>query len=522
MKQLTFFILLLSLKSWSGPIYVSAIDKELSIRRLAIDQATDNVSGIFAIPLATSLNARIESEKRWDLVFSSGTGNSETIDILLEQPNKVAAKIQANSADALLKLSLLKGPNGIQIKLGLFTSSGSILSFKDVYRIDKFEISKLEKELFELYEQMLNDIPYQGLVVSRYENNVTINRGKNAQLKPNSELNIVQIVNIDRHPKFNFIISGQKEILGKIRLTKVDDNLSFGTILYEKEPQTIQPLLKVIFNEPKIYPNLANSGNRDVISELSNRSDASIVLGTQATEWKPAHMPTFGKVDILLGVGNYQTSSNLSINGGAAGSSPMALDMNLGFEMWLNPQWMIGVNLDQGAANIANPIENSEPSKLNFSLSKYNILAGYNFLLEEDFFGPKLQFLMGITSFQSKANDSTPTAFTSMSYSGLGLGIRAIYPLQEHSPWTVGGETFLSFTPQTSETPVTSGDVDVTNIMSFSGFGSYRLKANTHLLGKLLVDSCSTTFSGSGTRAESAVDTTHSWLRVALGLEFFY
>lgn len=522
MKLLTFLLLFLSLKSWSGPIYVSAIDQELSIRKVFFDHATDNVSGIFAKPLEQALKERIDSEKRWDLVSAPDTPAPESIDLLLEQPTKVSAKIQTSGTDALIKLSVLKGPSGIQIKLGLFTASGIIFSLKDVYKIDKFEIAKLESELFNLYEQLINDIPFQGLVLSRYENNVTINRGRNAQLRPDSELHIVQIVTIERHPKFNFIVSSQKEILGKIRLTKVDETLSFGTILYEKEKQVIQPALKVIFNEPKIYPNFANSDNRDVITDLANRSDSGLMLGTQANEWKPAHMPTFGKVDILLGLGNYQTGSNLSVNGGAVASSPLAMDMNLGLEMWLNPQWLLGITLDQGAANIANPIENSEPSKLNFSLAKYNILAGYNFLLEEDYFGPKIQFLMGLTSFQSKTNDSTPTAFTSMGYSGVGIGVRAIYPFQEHSPWTIGGETFFSFSPQTTETPVTSGDVDVTNIVSFAGLGSYRVRANTNFLGKLIVDTYSTTFSGSGTRAESATDTTHAWLRVAMGLEFLY
>jgi hypothetical protein len=523
MRLLTFFTLLFSLRAWSGPIYVSAIDKELAFNRVLFYQPNDNVSGIFSTPLGNSLKERIESEKLWDLILAPTPSTSpDGIDILLEDPVKVANLIQKNSADALLKLTVIKGPNGIQLRLGLFTASGKVLSLKDVYKIDKFEISYLTKELYQLYDQLVKDIPFQALVLSRIDTNVTINRGNNAGLLPNSELNIVQVVSVERHPKFNFIVNSQKEILGKIRLTKVDDNLSFATILYEKEPLVVQPSLKVIFNNPKIYPNLVNSENRDVISDLANRPDSSLMLGAQANEWQPAHMPTFGKVDIALGLGSYQTGSNLSINGGAVGNTIMALDMNLNLELWVNPNWLLGVTFDQGAASLANPIENSEPSKLNFSLSKYNLMAGYNLLLEQNYFGPKLQLLAGITSFQSQTDDSTPTAFTSMTYSGFGFGLRAIYPFEDHSPWTIGGETFVSFMPQSTETPVTSGDVDSTTIVSFAGFGSYRIKANTSLLGNLLVDNYATTFTGSGTRKESATDTTHSWVRLAFGLEFLY
>lgn len=523
MRILTFFTLFFSLHAWSGPVYVSAIDKELAIKKVLFYPPSDNVSGIFSIPLGNVLKERIENEKFWDIVaLSTSSTNIESIDSLIEAPTKVATLIQKNNVDSLIKLTVIKGPNGIQIKLGLFTASGTILSLKEVYKIDKIEIAHLTIELNQLYDQLIKDIPFQALVTSRTDTNVTINRGKNADLKPDSELNIVQIINIERHPKFNFIVSSQKEILGKIRLTKVDDTLSFGTILYEKEPQVIQPSLKVIFNNPKVYPNLANSENRDVIGDLTKRGDSSLMLGSQANEWKPSHIPTFGKVDISMGLGNYQTGSNLSINGGASGSTIMAMDMNLNMELWLNPQWFMGVTFDQGAANIDNPIENSEPSKLNFSLTKYNILAGYNFLLEDNYFGPKLQVLGGLTSFKSQTNDTTPTAFTSMTYSGVGLGIRAIFPFEDQSPWTIGGDTFISFMPTSSETPVTSGDVDTTSILSFSGFGSYRIRTNTNLLGKLIVDNYNTTFSGVGTRAETATDTTHSWLRLAFGLEFLY
>lgn len=519
-----FIILLFShISSWAEPIFISATDKELTIKNVLLYPATDNVAAIYSKPLEEQLRQRIQNEYDWNLVnLDEPKSQPLGLDELLESPDLVSKLIKDKGCDALIKLHVSKGPNGIQIKLGLFTASGKIFSLKDIYKTDKFEIDRLNAETQKLYEAILADIPYQGLVLSRFDNRVTINKGSSAQVKTNSELNIVQIIKVERHPKFNFVISTQKEILGKIRLVKVDEHLSFGTILWEKENLALQPNLKVLFDQPKTYRNLATSENYDVIDDLENRPDSQLMLGTKADEWQPSRMPTFGKIDLALGMGSYNLGSNLATTGGITSSTVMALHMNVNSEFWVNPNWLLGISLDQGGARMNNPIDGSTPSKLNFALSKYNFLIGYNFLLNQDFFGPKIQLLGGLSSFTSNTDDSAPTAFTTMSYSGYALGVRINYPLPEHSRWSFGAETFYSLMPRSSEIPVTSGDVDDTKILNFCGFSGYRLEPNTSVITKISYDSFTTRFSGTGTRTESASESTHAWTRLAMGLEFLY
>ena len=86
---------------------------------------------------------------------------------------------------------------------------------------------------------MVKKIPYAGLILSRQGNRVTMDIGTRDGVHDNTVVSVEQIILLKRHPKFHFILASEKEVLGKIRIVKSDETLSFGTVLSEKEPGVI-------------------------------------------------------------------------------------------------------------------------------------------------------------------------------------------------------------------------------------------------------------------------------------------
>ncbi len=517
-----FFLVNVGLWSNAATSYVSDIDKELAVKKIIFPQGADNIKGIFAQPLTDYLVQKIKDDKIWDLIDCKKI-NPVQIDELIDNPTTVTQMLKQCNADGVLILNVLKGPGGTQLKLGFFTSSGFLFSLKDSYIVETQNLNSLKNEIMRLYESIHEDFPFQGLVLSRTGNKVSISRGHDFGVALDQEYSIVQVVSIERHPKFNFIINSKKEILGKVHITKVDETMSFGYLVFEKENNIVDKNMKVVLLNPKEYPSLANSKNEDVIEHLAGREDSGLMMGKNNEEWRPVHKPTFGKVAFDFGLGSYITNSNLILAGGISGKASLALSMDLLSEIWITPTYFFQLDYGQGAATIKNDLANSTPSNLNIAITKYNLLLGMNIFMEgENYFGPKIQIMAGLANFQTKADESTPTAFTSMVYSGISVGIRGFLPWSEESPLTFGAESYYSIMPTTSESPVTSGNEDKTNVLSFSGFAQYKLKENVNFIGKIISDSYSTNFSGTGTRQDSSTNISHAWARISAGIEYYF
>lgn len=518
--------------------YQSFEDEDITIKSVYVTKGKDNVQSIYARPLSEHIIQLIEKDRFFETIkihdnkkeSTSQSNTTETntsnldINELRDQPKLTTEFITKIDADALIHLQASKGPMGLQIEIGLFTKkSGRIWAYTEKLITDKFDLDHVKSSVTTLYTQIMNQIPYQGLVLSRTGGNITINRGSNARLTPDMDINIVQIVEAQRHPQFQFVTHVEKEIIGKIRLTKVDENLSFGYLLYEKEPQSIQPGLKVLLREPVIYPSLASSKNKEVVDHMLARGDGSVIMQGVSQEWVPLDKPTFGRAHVLFGVGQFNSSTNLSTDGSQQVSSPYALNANVDAEIWLTKTWFLHAGLTQGSVQTKNPLSDSTPDKLNFSLQGLKLAAGYNFEISNSIYGSRLLGLFGFSQFNASTTESSPTSFTSATYSGLAMGVSGYFPWDEiESHWGYGAEIWYHILPSVSEKPVSSGSSSSTQTIELSGTALYRWRPNLYWIGKLSIDSLNTSFSGTGTRTQSASATDYSWVRLNGGIEYLF
>ncbi len=505
--------------------YVSADDEDITLKSVIVTPGKDNVQSIYSKPLSEYLITLIEKDRFLEYRESPTPTSAFDLDELRSQPQQTSGFLSKLKADGLIHLQISKGQMGLRFELSLFTkSSGKIWGYADQLETENFDLEKARDVVQKLYTQILGQIPYQGLLLSRQGTKVTVNRGSLAQVQPDQEINVIQVVGVQRHPQFQFVTQVHKEIIGRIRITKVDESLSFGLILFEKEPQSLQPGLKLLLREPVYYPNLATSKNEAVVEHLLTRTDSSVIMQGDSKEWLPQDPPTFGRAHVLFGMGQFGASTTLSTSGGQQGSTILALNAQVDADLWITRSWFLRAGLNQGSAQVTNPLANSTPSKLNFSLQMLKVSAGFDLEVSESVYGPRLQALMGYSQFSSLATESTPTSFTSTVFNGVGFGLSGYMPWEEYeSKWGFGAEMWYHLLPSVTETPVTSGSSRNTHILELTASSYYHWRPNIYWMGKVSVDSFKTSFSGSGTRTiEQASSSDFAWTRINAGIEYLF
>lgn len=479
--------------------YISQVDQDLTLRRVAILPVVDNVGGIYSRPIESQLVQLIKSSHRWDYVEANIAGAMPTVVELEENPAEVQRVTQSIDADAFIAAAASRGPNGLSIRVDLFLKKdGKVFSQEVLRDHPRYELPEVKERINELYRKVVGRVPYDGILLSRQGNRVTINLGKTDGITKDQIVTVIQLISVNRHPKFNFIVSSEKEILGRIKILKVDETLSFGAIIAEKERGAIRRLAKVSGLEQVTYPEPSHLGEGAAANDINDRPDAAVTFGKEPREWLPVRPPSFGQIGAKIGLGSY--NSNVNIAGSGDAKSPFYPSVGINGEIWLTPQWTMRAEIAQGVISTDNPRSGSSPGTLSHSMSKYSLECGYNFLLRDDFFGPKMNMSVGLASYRMYVDSSSPESLTTVNYSGLVFGFGGSFPLNENKLWYMGGRFNLYTFVSLSETPDSSGGNPKSSINDFSLFLERKIAENLRAVGSIDFSLYTTSFSGQGTR----------------------
>ncbi len=485
--------------------FVSEDDELLNIKNIVVTSVVDNVNGVYSGVLSDWLFKKIEDDHQWSPTVYKNNLKSDFLD------PEVASKIMREAkSQALITSRILRGPQGLSLRMTFYVGNSGLPLVQESKAFPKTDsLDEIKKEYQKLYEVVHNRLPVDGEILSRSGNDVTINVGKNWNLKAGQNVDAVQILKIQRHPKHHFIVGAEKSIIGKIKITKVDDYLSFGKIVFEKEPNVLRVKTKILAARAVVY----SSGNENLIDPQ---------FGDQPTEWIPTPTPQFGKLILLAGIGSYTQNADLQTYGGISSSSPVSPTIKVDGEIWLNPDWYLQLGTMQSAFTLSNPVSGDSPSQLNTTLSSYTIAGGYNWLLGPDFFGPKMQFSFGLHQWTSDPDQSSPKlAFTRMQFGGLYLGFQGMFGLSQGSPWDVGAQFKFYLTQNVTESR-SSGDASSINMIDFSMMTKYRKSIRMSYVGYLTFENYSSEFSGAANRPDPALKVSHKNTQVLLGLEYAF
>ncbi len=523
MKHVAAFLLLFSVPVFAEG-YHSEADDLVTVRKITILPLTDNLQGIYARPLQTFLVEQAQKTHRWDYVESNWIGPVISPEDFAREPQKLEEVSKSIPADAFVISRIYRTPKGVSMSVHLYlTKDHKLFSQSETKDFQQTDIESVKAELNKLFTQTMSKIPYSGRVLSRQNNRVTINLGSSDGIQTNQVLSVIQILNIQRHPKFGFIISTEKELLGKIKVLKVDETLSFATVVSERERGAIQKDSKIGPLDMVVYPETDSlSPDAPPAAVLAESPSAEAVYGKNPDAWVPVKPPSFGSVGVRLGVGTLADNMKLQSEGSLSSSANLYPSVALDAELWLTSEFSVHAAIGEGIASIGNPLGGSTPNSLSLALSSYEMLVGYNFRFGSDVWGPKLEALIGYSTMRYFVDDSTPTSYTSMEYSGFKFGVDGSTPVTSDRTWGAGAQLFFMLSPHLAESPVTSGSSAKTTVNQFAIYGYRKFGEHIKAIGKLDFQLDSTSFSGSGTRTDSATSSSQRMTVLSGGIAYLF
>lgn len=496
--------------------YLGDEDANLTLKTLTVGPAYDNVGGIYQSAAEAELSQLISQDQFWaysKFQWPNGTSaKDQRADSISENSKMLQQIFAATKSNGLLATTVTKSSQGINVQLTLFTQDKNMplieVSHQDA---TTFEISKFKEILKNLYAQIKLKLPYKAFITSRRGNQVTINAGADSGLKNGDQLSVAHIIKINRHPKLKFMIGVEKQITGQIVLNKVEQHSSFGEIIFEKEAGVIEK------NSKLLPPNFIQYAG------LEKKTDVSAVVGAEknATEWVPPLQPQFGKLTLLAGFSDYKLSTVLQNSASYDSGNSFSPTFVLGGDLWITNEYFAQISLKQLFFKGQNSLAGSNPQTLNYTVNTTDLLFGYKYALNGNFWGPSLSGSVGYLSGSTKLSDSSPTAFSSFDVSGFQIQAGGYFPVTEKNDVGIGVDAKFLLTKYLSESPVDSGPASPT-ITQFNIYGNYLYTSNINLKAEMVFAAINSSFDGTGIRANPARSIDEKITSYLFGIEYLF
>lgn len=507
----TFLCLLLSTKVFAanpkvqeksdhlGSVYFqSEIDHHLQFRKVSVLEGYDNMNTVYSSTLTDFLKTLLKKETRFN--YSDSSYNTRfSFENYAQESDSLKKFFEASGSDIAFQINILRAKKGLSLFLTAYWNYDlSPLAQESVREIQTYDHQSLQIELQKLLKNLVKRFPFDGHILSRDQNRITINLGKSNGLREGQSLSVVEVISLNRHPKYKFVVSSHQRVLGTARLSKVEDYSSFAVITTEVRPQIIQPGFKVSGLSQVEYADWANTLHT---SENQLKSEDSVSFGQDAKEWLPESRPTFGLVGARLGIGKLGERTSLP-SGSLDGGQGQYMQVGLGAELWWNSEWLARFKFAQGVTSLKNPVAGS-PEKLSLSSSRYDFGFYYRKGFSSQFWGPHFEFGFGLSQSNFQVDQASPQSLTSFRFSNFFLSAGGEFSLSQELPWFLGGRFVFHLQPKVGESPVDSGLPRSAQHTEFAFYGGYNWSQRIRLVSGFDFNLYSSKFAGVGSRGET-------------------
>jgi len=474
----------------------------------------DNTDGVFAKPILDETLEILNQHQQ--ISFQNAIGVTPNPLALTEQQRKKLI----GSSDGALWGEILKQGSLFKLKFSLFDRNGQVYLSSEKILEPELNVKTLNRSTQSLLADLFSKLPYQGWVIGKKDQLVTINFGLKQGAKVGSEIDVVLISHLRRHPLEGFVTEIEKQIIGKIKIQKVEPDISFGSLTSERFPGIVAIGSKIEAPVFIQYPALVKSQDGTLVNLRLNSDEKSLVVGQNPNEWLSKH-PQFGLVGFEFGlVQNTITQKLIGPRGSVSGHVDLLPSLSLNSEVWITSQTSIDLKFQESVGKL-NFKENSKSSTLNYSDNLIRLGVQYKFFFDDD--TSLSYFFLGGRLFQFKnlIEETTNVDLTSLQYSGLAASLGMRYAFPDHRVAMIAQMEIPVFTNAT-ESPVTSASSGSSSRTFFNIGGEYFFAPTRALNINWSSELNSTQFSGVGTRPDSATQSTQYRSTLMIGLNYYF
>jgi hypothetical protein len=483
-KKIAFFLCWLVTPAWASPEY----DRVYQLESLGWLKAHDNVDGIFADYLDEQYEKYFKRQSRFVIKkltrLSDVLGKSSLTYSELIQNTDILKKVaQRYKVESLIRTKVYKEADTYRFVLEfVFAPRGDVLSSFEFRYMDPgkdrgLEGSDLPDALFRGLDELISKLPFLGQVTGVQGETVTVNLGRNQNVKKNDILGIYTLQSVKRHPILNTIEEWRWSPVGRVQLEQVEESISFGKVVESEPNQNIIQFNKV----------------RDV-------STPTVTQKPITTTAEERDIPRLGWIAANIGAGSY--SREVGLSGGTAGRTGSGFMPHFEIEgqLWLNSRWITQLSLggmfaDYSPKNLASGAEIGTSYKA--SGSQFRIAAGYSLFPAKTIFESIGWVHLGYRTTSYSLPASTTDYTGASSFGTILVGVGGEIPFEKR--WSAQLGLDLGLIRSASQTEPSFGDVASSTDLMFNTGVVYRLQESIFLRLQFKVTSQSMDFSGGET-----------------------
>lgn len=500
--------------------YHSNYDDSLTFKNVTYLPTIDNLNGVYAKHIDVKIEELINKNHKWNYVQSHIAGTIIKPEEIVGKSKKVRDFSKHLKADAFFVSETRKDPKRTKVSLYLFSAKSGELVAEESLELPKDNTEIIVSSVSHMMRSIIKKIPYDALVVSRTDNRVTINAGSKDGLAVGQNLTCVKIISATKHPKRDFILKSNKALVGQVRIVKADKYISFADIVSESEPGVLTNGVKITGITKMRYKETPWTKTYTPPEQLLSENN-KVVFGKNAREWLAKDPPTFGKAGASFALGTFNNNLNLNDDTNYNSKVNMYPRLDVHGEIWVTPKWYAEASFAQGIGDSSNPAGGS-PSNLSNSLTQYRLAFGHNFILRNEFFGPKLSIDIGFNGYDMFVDSSANQGFSSLQYRSVPIGIGGYVPINPSRSWAIGGKAYFHMFPRLKESPLSSGSSSDNNINQFYFYAENKLSQRLRFTVGLEFLLLSSSFSGIGGRTVPANNLSHRYTMLSTGIDYMF
>lgn len=493
---------------------ISVDDSISSFYKVLFWGIRDNTDGVFSRAILDKTLDTLNQHNQ--ISFSNAIGATSNPIVL----NDLQRKKLIGNFDGALWGEILKQGSIFKLKFSLFDRNGQLYLSSEKIIEPELNVKNLNRATHDLLAELFSSLPYQGWVVGKKDQLITINFGLKHGAKVGADVDVILITQLRRHPIEGFVTQTEKQIIGKLKIQKVEQDISFCSLVSERYPGIVTIGSKIEAPTLVQYPALIKSQDGTLIKPHLDPREDSIVVGQNPNEWVD-RQPQFGLIGFGFGLAQNSINQNLvGPRGSVSGQAQLLPSLSLNGELWLTTHAVLDLMFRQSVGRLSFK-EDSKSSTLNYSDSLIKLGVLYRFIFGSD---PSLSyFFLGGRFFQFKNAVQETASFdlTSFQYSGLAtvLGMRYALPVQRIA---LIAQMEIPIFTNVTESPVTSGNSQSPSRTFFNIGGEYFIAPTKSLQLTWGSELLSTQFSGTGTRPDSATQSTQYQSIMMLGLNYYF